>query len=256
VILKDADTISRLVYRIGSQGARVDLSSLRKDIEETLESSLQKKLGNIDTGQILRRLLNLSQQHRVRIPPEYSLIAKAMATVEGTVRRLYPDMDPASVATPYVKRMLTDRYNLDDMKGGLLKTLLQLSNFLNDVPQQVSQILLDLEGGRLSVNARDPESPRMRQTVRRAGIDLFWGLVAAGLLAGSLPTLISSESAPAGAWLALAGSGFIATIVTLRYFITPMMRKMRLRPWLERRFGSPEKPGEPDPSTDEPEEDS
>lgn len=237
IILKDADTISRLVYRIGSQGIRVDLGKLKEDIQKTLESSLESKLDRIDTGQILRRLLDLSIEHKVRIPPDYALVTKALATVEVTVRRLYPDMDTAAVAAPYIKRLLVDRYNLEDLRGGLLRTVLQLSNFLNDVPQQVSQILLDLEGGRLSVQVRDPESSRMRGAVRGVGIDVFWGLVAAGLLAGSLPALLQPGPAPTAAVWCLVGAGLIALTATARYFLMPILRKVRLKPWLERRWG-------------------
>jgi ubiquinone biosynthesis protein len=237
IILKDADTISRLVYRVGAQGVRVDLGKLKEDIKKTLESSLESKLDRIDTGQILRRLLDLSIQHKVRIPPDYALVTKALATVEVTVRRLYPDMDTAAVAAPYIKRLLVERYNLEDLQGGLLRTVLQLSNFLNDVPQQVSQILLDLEGGRLSVQVRDPESSRMRGAVRGVGMDVFWGLVAAGLLAGSLPSLLQPGPAPAAAVWCLVGAGLIAVTATARYFLVPIIRKVRLKPWLERRWG-------------------
>ena len=241
IILKDADTISRLVYRVGSQGVRVDLGKLKDDIKKTLESSLETQLDRIDTGQILRRLLDLSVEHKIRIPPNYALVTKALATVEVTVRRLYPDMDTAAVAGPYIKRLLVERYNLEDLRGGLLRTVLQLSNFLNDVPQQVSQILLDLEGGRLSVQVRDPDSSRMRSAVRGVGIDVFWGLVAAGLLAGSLPSFMQPVPAPTAAVVGLVGAGLIAITATLRYFLMPVFRKVRLKPWLERRWGKDQK---------------
>jgi len=119
--------------------------------------------------------------------------------------------------------------------------VLQLSNFLNDVPQQVSQILLDLEGGRLSVQVRDPESSRMRGAVRGVGMDVFWGLVAAGLLAGSLPSLLQPGPAPAAAIWCLVGAGLIAVTATARYFLLPIFRKVRLKPWLERRWGKDQK---------------
>jgi ubiquinone biosynthesis protein len=237
IILKDADTVSRLVYRIGSQTRRADLGQLKKDIKETLESSLEAELGQIDSAKVLGRLLDLSWDHQVRIPAEYTLATKAMVTVEGIVRKLYPSLEPAAVATPYVKKLLVEHYSLDDIKGGVGRALLQLSNLLNEVPQQVSQILMDLESGRMSVQINDPESSLKRKTLRGVGIDLFWGLVATGLLAGSLPAMMSPEPAPAAAIWGLVGSGIIAMIVTLRYFFTPALRKMRVRHWLERRWG-------------------
>ncbi len=74
--------------------------------------------------------------------------------------------------------------------------------------------------------------------------NLFWGLVATGLLAGSLPAMMSPEPAPAAAIWGLVGSGIIAMIVTLRYFFAPALRKMRVRHWLERRWGSKDEDAE------------
>ena len=102
------------------------------------------------------------------------------------------------------------------------------------MPRQVSQILLDLECGRFTVQVEDHQAVHTRQVLRGLGIDIFWGLVAAGLLAGSLPVLLGASPAPAGAWVALAGSGLIAATVTGRYFLAPLWRRMGLRRWLER----------------------
>ncbi len=241
IVLKDADTVSRIVYRVGSQSRRADLGKLKEDIRETLEDGLEEKLGQIDSGQVLGRLLDLSTRHQVRIPAEFTLAVKALVTIEGIVRKLYPEMEPGQVAAPYVKKLLAEHYSLDDLRGGAGRTLLQLSNLLSEVPQQVSQILMDLEGGRLAVQVRDPESALLRRTLRAAGIDLFWGLVATGLLIGALPAVLSPDPTPAAAIICLLGSGLIATIVTLRYFLAPAMRKMRIRPWLERRWGDLER---------------
>jgi ubiquinone biosynthesis protein len=237
VILREPDTVARLVYRIGSQSKRVDLGALKEDIQKMLQGSLEKKLGEINTGQLLNRLLDLSQRHQVRLPADYVLLAKAMATVDGILRVLDPQLDPSQVAAPYVKRMLAERFSLEDVRGGLGRGLLQLSGFLNEVPQQVSQILLDLEGGRMTINVRDPEVTLLRKSVRSMGIDLFWGLIAAGLVVGSMFGLMAPGETPLAAVLGLIGAGLIAAIGTLRYYLGPLLGRMRLRPWLERRWG-------------------
>ncbi len=254
VILKEPDTVARIVYRIGSQSKRIDLSALKRDIQQMLQGSLERKLGQVDTGKVLDRLLHLSQQHQVRLPAEYVLLAKSLSTIDGSLRVLDPELEPGAVASPYVKRMLAERFNLEDLRGGLGRTLLHLSGFLNEVPQQVSQILLDLEGGRMTVNVRDPETRRLRRTLRGLGIDLFWGLIAAGLLAGSLPGLMRPGQAPTAAIVALIAAGVIALTGTLRYFLAPLLSRMRLRSWLERRWGEDEANcRQPSPAPDPPE---
>ncbi len=238
VILKEPDTISRIVYRLGAQKKRVDLSALKKDIQEMLEGSLEKRLDKVDTGQVLTRLLNLSHEHRVRLPAEYVLLAKTLATIDGILRTLDPSLQPSVVAAPYVKKMMTERFSLEDVRGGLGRSLLQLTGLINDVPEQISQILLDLEGGRMTINIRDPEVTKLRHALRGLGMDLLWGLIAAGLLTGSLPSLMTPGPAPKAAIFCIAGAGLIAVAGTLRYVFSPMVRRMKLRSWLERRWNN------------------
>ena len=241
VILREPDTVTRLVYRLGSRSNRVDLGKLKKDIQKILQGSLEKKIGQVDTGRLLSKIIDLSVRHQVRLPAEYVLLAKSLATIDGTIRVLDPELEPATVAAPYVKRMMAERFSVDDLRGSLGRTLLHLSSFLNEVPQQVSQILLDLEGGRLSVNVQDPEMPEIRRTIFRMGNQIFWGLFAAGLLAGSLPSLMQEGSAPTAAIVGTLLAVLIAVASTVRYMIRPAFRKMRLRSWLERRWEDEEK---------------
>jgi len=237
VVLREPDTLARLVYKIGVKSQRVDLGKLKDDLAKMLEGSLEKTLGEVNTGELLRKIIDLSVHHSVRIPTEYVLISKATCAIDGTVRRLFPDLDPAEVTAPYVRKLMSDRFNIEDMRGGLLRSALQLSSFLNDVPQQLSQILLDLEGGRLSVNVRDPETAKLTRVLRGTGMEIFWGLVAAGLIAGSLPALMDPVNTPTAAVVAMGSAAAIAFFATSRYFLKPIFRKLRLRDWLERRWG-------------------
>ncbi len=235
ILLKDADTVARIVYRIGSARNRVNLAELKQDIGQALESSLEKRLNEINATDVLRRLVSLALDHRVRVPPEFTLAVKALVTVEGTVRRLAPGLEPAQVATPYVKKMLVEHYSLNDLRGAAGRMLFQLSNFFGQMPQQLSQILLDLECGKLSVQVQDQQVPQLRRNLRAIGMDLFWGLVAAGLLAGALPSLLA-EPPRAGAWWAVALAGLIAATVTARFYLGPFWERLSLRQWLERRW--------------------
>lgn len=240
IILKDADTVARLVYRVGAKGERVDLAEFRREVQGALEQSLEKRLGEIDSQALLQRLIVLALHHRVRVPPEFTLAVKALVTVESSVRRLAPELEPGTVAAPYIKRLLAEHYGLGDLSGGLGRLALQLTSLAGEMPRQLSQILLDLECGRFNVQVEDRQAAHTHRVLRALGMDIFWGLVATGLLAGSLPALVGSGPASAGAWLALGGAGLIAVTVTARYFLSPLWQRMGLRRWLERDWRHPD----------------
>ena len=50
--------------------------------------------------------LSLLGRYRIEIPPGYGLLVKALVTVEGVARMLYPDIDIVEQARPFVTRLL------------------------------------------------------------------------------------------------------------------------------------------------------
>jgi len=101
------------------------------------------------------------------------------------VRQLDPELDVTQAALPYAKQLLYDRYSPASMSGGFLRVLLQLQGFLQDTPQQLAQILMDLEGGKFNVNVRSDELSRLNTNVKALGILLFTGMLASGLIVGA-----------------------------------------------------------------------
>ena len=78
-----------------------------------------------------------------------------------------------------------------------MRVALQLQGFLQDTPQQLSQILMDLEGGKFNVTVRNEELSRLNVNVRALGILLFAGMIAASLIVGAF-SLVGRASEGAG----------------------------------------------------------
>jgi len=145
----------------------------------------------------MRELVDLAMKYKIKIPKEYAVLSKASATTEGIVRQLDPELDVTQAALPYAKQLLYDRYSPASMSGGFLRVLLQLQGFLQDTPQQLAQILMDLEGGKFNVNVRSDELSRLNMNVKALGILLFTGMLASGLIVGAF-SLVGRASEGAG----------------------------------------------------------
>jgi len=129
--------------------------------------------------------VDLAMKYRIKVPKEYAVLSKAAATTEGIVRQLDPELDVSQAALPYAKQLLIDRYNPSSMSGGLLRLLLQFQGFLQDTPQQLSQILMDLEGGKFNVTVRNEDLARLNTSLKALGLLLFAGMISSGLIVGA-----------------------------------------------------------------------
>jgi ubiquinone biosynthesis protein len=240
ISLKDPDTVARLLYKAGIPDQRIDLHRFRADIGDLLDNYLGVKLSEIDSGTLLTDLVDLALKYKIKIPKEYAVLSKAAATTEGLLRVLDPDLDVVEAALPYAKQLLFERYNPTSMSGGLLRLLLQLQGFLQDTPQQLSQILMDLEGGKFSVHVRNEELQKVNGSLKALGIVVFMSTVASALIVGAFtlvgrspPDQGGGTTWPLPALVGLALAAMLFGAVLTWTFLSGRLRKLSVRRWMK-----------------------
>jgi ubiquinone biosynthesis protein len=233
VALRDPESVARVINRIGVPDVHTPIADFRDDIGRILDRYVGLKLDEIRTTTLLRDLLDLAVRHRIRIPKEYAVLAKASITIEGIIRRLYPKLDVLEVGLPYAKELLFARFNPSDASSTLMKSLLKLQGLAEDVPSQLTQILVDLEGGKFRVNVHSADLERVGSHVRALGVLLFVGILAAGLTVGGLVVLAMGGRTWIGA-TALAAALALSSMGALYHVATMRMRKISLRRLLRR----------------------
>jgi ubiquinone biosynthesis protein len=231
VALRDPESVARLLNRIGAPDSAVPFAEFRGDIAGILDRYLGLKLDEIRTSSVLRDLLDLAVRHRIRVPKEYAVLAKASMTVEGIIRRLYPRLDVLEVGLPYARELMLARFNPQDASTVLMKSLMKLQGLAEDVPAQLSQILADLEGGKLLVKVRSDDAEGIGRRLSSVGVLIFLGLIASSLLVGGL--VIVATSPRPGLGLASLGAGFALAGAALLFHLSPP-RKISVRRLLPR----------------------
>jgi ubiquinone biosynthesis protein len=237
ISLRDPDTVARLLYKVGIPDERINLHQFRQDIHDILERYLGLKLAEVDSGVLMKELVDLAMKYKIKIPKEYAVLSKASATTEGIIRQLDPELDITEVALPYAKQLLYDRYNPGSMSGGFLRVLLQLQGFLQDTPQQLSQILMDLEGGKFNVTIRNEELTKLNTNVKATGMLLFAGMIASALIVGAFSLVgRTSEGGMHTSWPVPALVGLALAAMLFGAAVTWTLVSGRLKKISVRRF--------------------
>lgn len=185
VAVRDADTVARTLYRLGRPDGRVNLADVRRDTVEVFSRYLDRSIKDVDSSLMLQEILLLGMKHRLRIPPEYTMLGRAGATIEGIVRELDPDIDVAEVAKPYAERLLKDRVSPDNVEGGFYKALLQMQGLSEEVPLQLSQILSDLASGKFTVTAEGRELERLSSAIMMSATTVAGAILGGAFIVGS-----------------------------------------------------------------------
>lgn len=181
---KDSYGVADALYAIGRPTKKVDMREFRTEVAMLAEKYLGKPLKDIDLAAMIRDLIQGSMKYAMEIPTDFMMVGKALMTIEGIGKQLYPDLDVFNEAQPYFLRILKARYNPMRLGNELIRGVEQLSKAGYDVPMQLSEVLDDLRLGRLQVKMNDAGLPAASD---RLGRRIFSGLVIASFaIAGAM----------------------------------------------------------------------
>jgi len=238
---RDADTVTRLLYRIGIPDERVSLHLLRDACASLFDKYLrdQTTLANVEAAQLLKELFELAASFKIKIPSEYALIARASVVLEGVIRDLDPDLAVLEAAGPFIKDLIEEQFVIPELGDTALKGMIRARGFLQELPLTASQILMDLESGKLQIQVENPKFDTIARNIDALGVTVFMGLVACGLITGSFFLLRDYDIQMWGIPVIPAIGLYLASVLFGgafgRYLLAPRMRKLSLGRWLNRR---------------------
>ena len=233
----DADTVARLLYRVAIPGERVSLHRMRDAFASLFERYLgaSATLANIEAARVLKEIFEIASRFKLRIPSEYALMVRAAMTAEGVIRQLDPELKVVEVAQPYVRRLMDSHLSMPNLENSALKSLLRARSFIGELPLSASQILMDLESGKLTLRIDSPQLETVGRSIDALGVTVFMGMVAGGLVTGSFVLLARYNVAPWVPATAVALAGILFWGAIGRYFLAPRMRKWSIARWLARK---------------------
>ncbi|MGB9880010.1 MAG: ABC1 kinase family protein, partial [Anaerolineae bacterium] len=106
VFLQDADRVVSILSDLGATEGEIDREELRRDINRLISKYYFLPRSQMRVGDMLNRILSLVYRHRVVMPPEFAMIAKAFFTAEGSCLLLAPDFDFNEAVRPLAKEIL------------------------------------------------------------------------------------------------------------------------------------------------------
>lgn len=241
LVTQDIDGITRQVMRMGSPEGRVSMRELREEVERLYGEYLvvRGQLSSIDVASLMEDVMGLTHQYRIRINPQYALLTKAMATVEGVLRAVHPDLDVVETLKPFGQELMLARFSSERITKGVLNSLVSANHLLRELPLQIDQILMDVEGGELRVQVNHPQFDQFSNAIAVLGSRIFLGFLAGSLIIGGCVLLTTFNWRPLGvpmlvifAAVCFLSAGGFAFAALSWHFVSSGFGKLKLSPLL------------------------
>ncbi|HKA91937.1 MAG TPA: AarF/ABC1/UbiB kinase family protein [Haliangiales bacterium] len=218
----EPDALADALLAIGRPRGKVDQRAFRAEVATLSEKYLGRALAEIEVSGLLRDLVQGAIKYDIDMPSELLMVGKALVTVEGVGKEIYPQLDVFSELKPFFLKLLWRRYHPERVGRELLRGLAALGTTATNLPRQMGVILEDLANGRLEVKTQDPGLPIAADRLgRRVGSAIVLGAFA---LSGA--HLMASGNATVGT-AAFVASGVLAACMLLAHLFGDARRKGR-----------------------------
>jgi ubiquinone biosynthesis protein len=184
LVSRDIDTL-RDILVVWAEGANIDDAKLSADIEEFISNYDNAPLKHVRFSSLLNDLTTIMRENHLSVPPDLTMLFKALITLEGLGRQLDPDFQIVHHLTPFVKKVIVDRY----MPANLLKRgrrgLGHLVDAVTGLPGDVSQVLREAARGRLKLNLDLKRLDHFGHQLDHSTNRLTMAMITAALIVGS-----------------------------------------------------------------------
>ncbi len=223
IVDNDPPRIARALERRDMLEERTDRARLIAGADQIIDMYQNLPLKSIPFGMIVTRTFDLFRSNYVRLPSQFTLMLKAIATVESFARTLDPDFSIIQA----LRRFARESSMQDLQPRRLLRHLRRMTQDAGDLmtrlPDDLNIILSKLRQGNIRVQIQHEHLENLIKTLDRSSDRISSALVIAGLV------VASSLLVPLSGWLRSLGIiGYLIAAVLGIVLIISILRSGRL----------------------------
>lgn len=189
-VREDYRAIADALWAIGKPTRKVDRNAFEAEVALLAQKYLGKKLGELEMSGLIRDLVDGTRRYGIEVPGGFLMMGKALMTVEGVGKEIYPELDVFKEVRPYFLRLIQQRYSPERITQDVLRGVMRLSNAANEAPLQLQEILEDLRNGAFRVQVREQG---LLSAADRLGRRFFSGIVVGSTILGGAMLLSAGQ---------------------------------------------------------------
>ncbi|WP_241654589.1 ABC1 kinase family protein [Sporolactobacillus shoreae] len=185
----DTELLFRTIFLMSSMPDGMDERLFKTDLELLRDKYYNLPFKEIHIGQVIRDIFEITKKYRISIPKNYSLLGKALITLEGLITQLDSQISILEIAEPYGRKIMLNRLNPDQLSKRFFNSLLDAAENSIQIPGLLKKALVHLYKGKTHVEMELPQLEMLLIKLDRAAnrisfsiILLAFSIVLAGIM--------------------------------------------------------------------------
>jgi len=231
-----ADEVADVAIKIGETTPDFTEKGFRKRVEAVVAQTHDATLGELQVGKVFLDMARHAGETGIRMPPELTVLGKALLNLDGIGRILAPEFDPTASIQQNSAKLMRRRMLKTVSPGNVYAGLLEVKDLVTRLPARVNKILdatADNKFGFKIDTGIDAQGFMMGlQTVANR---ITFGLILAALIVGAamlmqVPTSFTIFGYPGLAMLFFLGAVAGGLLLVARIWIADRRRRQEAAP--------------------------
>jgi ubiquinone biosynthesis protein len=223
----DAEWIVRIANELAPTEARPDTREMEREITVALREELDFAGGRQQLGRAMLRLLFILGHNGIPLSREYSLMAKAVLSIEEAARILDPSFDIRACAKPVLEELRGERWSARSVVGFVKDFVRGSAQGLRDLPLELRRLMRRLEHDNLTVNFQHKGLEDLQDTVGVAASRITLGVIVGSLIVGSSLIVTTGAGPRLFGYPALGIVGYLISVLLGFYIVFDIIRHGR-----------------------------
>ena len=224
---QDAERVMRVVLSNAVSKKRVDANHLEKSAAMVLQKYPSFKSGGEPVGKLMLDLLYLFGSNGIQLARDYSLLAKAIVSIEDAARVLDPHFDIRSVSKPYLEKLRMERLNPANLVRDAYWSVKSTFTQLRELPASVRRLMQAFEDGDARIRLEHTGLDRAADTFSRTVNRLVLAILIAALLMSSSAIITTGVEPKLFGYPALGVIGFLLAFLFFLALVWDIIRPNR-----------------------------
>ena len=149
----DLETLTNAVMTLGSAGPETKRARLSEDLDAFIKKFMSvSNIGDLDMAGMLGELTDLASRNHMKLPGEYTMLVRGLATIEGVIEELCPEMNLFKYVSDKMMDRIKKNFDLKETLIGAGKSTIAAGKKVIQLPMLASDALNNLVKGQLKAN--------------------------------------------------------------------------------------------------------
>jgi ubiquinone biosynthesis protein len=185
VIKNEEEKAAEYILKLSKTSSDIDISSFKKEAADIISTYFYSSLKNVELRALTEDLLRIMSRYKVAFKEDNYLLLKALVTMEGVGKKLYPEFNAAEEIKPFIKKVYKREFSIFNIIKKSHEINLSIVEFFHKTPNNINEIIDKLKNGELKIEFEHVGLEEFEEITKDSFNKLSLAIIIASILIGS-----------------------------------------------------------------------